>query len=203
MGVFVVAQALWLFLPAYMANMAPVFAAKLFPRWNARIDGGRDWSDGRPVLGSGKTWRGLWAGAFLGAATAALQSLVRYTDVDFSDFGYGTGGWVAPLLLGFALGLGALVGDTAKSFFKRRRDRKPGAPWVPFDQLDFVVGGLLFVAGAAALLSAAGFTRENWFADEFLGARWPVMAILLLATPLLHYVVNVIGYKLKFKQVPW
>lgn len=203
MGVFVVVQALWLFLPAYMANMAPVFAAKVVPRWNARIDGGRVWSDGRPVLGSGKTWRGLWAGAFLGAATAAVQSLARHTRLDLADFAFAEAGWAGPVVLGFALGLGALVGDTAKSFFKRRRDRPQGAPWVPFDQLDFVVGGLLLAAAAAAFLRGAGLTAENWFAAEFLGPRWPVLAILLLATPVLHYVVNVIGYKLKFKQVPW
>lgn len=31
-------------------------------------------------------------------------------------------------------------GDAAKSFFKRRVHVPPGKPWVPFDQLDFVIG---------------------------------------------------------------
>ena len=42
------------------------------------------------------------------------------------------------------MGFGALGGDLIKSLFKRRLNRKPGQPFVPFDQLDFVVGALAF-----------------------------------------------------------
>src|SRR5687768_5765300 len=98
-----------------MANMAPVFAMKLFPKWNARIDGGKNWRDGKPILGPGKTWRGLAAGALLGAATAAAQSTIGFADLgsrELSSFYFSrTGGIHGPLILGFMLGFGAIVGD--------------------------------------------------------------------------------------------
>lgn len=195
---------MWLFLPAYMANMAPVFAMKMFPNWNARIDGGRTWRDGKPLLGAGKTWRGLAAGAVLGATTALLQSTIRFTEVEFSDMAYAwSGGWWGPLAVGLALGVGAIVGDAVKSFFKRRTGREGGAPWVPFDQLDFVVGGLVLLALTTLVLQGAGAGPGNWFWQEFAAANWPRLLVLLLATPLLHYIVNIIGYKLKMKKVPW
>jgi hypothetical protein len=34
------------------------------------------------------------------------------------------------------------VCDSVKSFVKRRVGIAPGAPWIPFDQLDFVIGAL-------------------------------------------------------------
>lgn len=202
LDLFFIVQALWLFLPAYMANMAPVFAMKLFPKWNARIDGGRNWKDGRALLGAGKTWRGLAAGCLAGAATATTQSLWP-TDWDVSDFGATLAGGIhGPLLLGFALGFGTIVGDAAKSFFKRRTGRAGGAPWVPFDQLDFVVGGLLFAYLASLVLQLGG--GANWWWLNFVaGDAWWRLLVLLVLTPGLHFIVNIIGYKLKMKKVPW
>lgn len=201
---FFILQALWLFLPAYMANMAPVFAMKLLPRWNARMDGGRTWKDGRPMLGAGKTWRGLAAGTLVGALTALAQSTIRATDVDFSDMAYSwSGGAWGPTVVGLALGAGAILGDATKSFFKRRTGREGGAPWIPFDQLDFVAGGLLVLGLAFLALEPLAAQSGNWFWQEFGGTNWPRLLVILLATPLLHFLVNVIGYKLGMKKVPW
>jgi CDP-2,3-bis-(O-geranylgeranyl)-sn-glycerol synthase len=41
-----------------------------------------------------------------------------------------------------AHGLGATCGDSLERPFKRRLGIEPGAPWVPANQLDFVVGAL-------------------------------------------------------------
>lgn len=190
---------MWLFGPAYLANMAPVFAMKMFPAWNARIDGGRAAKDGRPLLGVGKTWRGLAAGCVFGTATALLLSLLAPENL--SDFAGAAAPITGPLLLGFAFGLGAIVGDAVKSYFKRRKSREGGAPWVPFDQLDFVVGGLLF--SYLASLALQPLVGSNWWMEEFGGPHWPRLAVLLILTPFLHFVVNVIGFKLKLKKVPW
>lgn len=199
-----IGAALWLFVPAYFGNMAPVFAMKILPGWKARIDGGRNWKDGRPILGAGKTWRGIVAGCILGAAFALMQAtLLRWAPDWQSDFAYAEAGPLGPIIIGFGFGLGAVVGDAVKSFFKRRTGRTGGAPWVPFDQLDFVVGGIAFAALASLALYLSGLTAQDWFAQEFLGNRWPILLILLVATPLLHLVVNMIGYKLKLKDVPW
>jgi len=46
--------------------------------------------------------------------------------------------------LGTLSGLGALAGDAIKSFFKRQVNVPPGKSWVPFDQIDYIVGGIVF-----------------------------------------------------------
>jgi CDP-2,3-bis-(O-geranylgeranyl)-sn-glycerol synthase len=196
-------QALWLFLPAYMANMAPVFAMKLLPDWTARMDGGKVWKDGRPMLGAGKTWRGLAAGVVFASVCAALQSLIRKSSIGWSDFDYHNHGLVGPIVLGAFFGAGAIVGDAVKSFFKRRTGREGGAPWVPFDQLDFVVGGLLFAFLGSWGLQLLPPAAPNWWWTELGGKHWPKLVVLVLLTPALHFVVNVIGYRLKLKKVPW
>ena len=42
------------------------------------------------------------------------------------------------------MGAGAILGDLVESFIKRRLDRKPGTKFFPWDQLDFVIGSLIF-----------------------------------------------------------
>lgn len=191
-------RALWLFLPAYTANMAPVFVAKLVPGWNRPIDGGRVGKDGQRLLGPGKTWRGLAGGTLVGGlvalATAALAPL--WGILRDHDFGVGEVGWLRVFLFGAAVGLMALVGDFVKSYFKRRRKIARGGSWFPFDQLDFVVFGLLGMALAALLLPA------GWVMHRLLDS-WLTLATLLVLTPLLHLLVNRIGYWLGLKEVPW
>ena len=192
-----VLEGLWLFLPAYVANMSPVFAAKLFPKWSAPIDGGRLAKDGKRILGAGKTWRGLVGGAVAGAAVAVLLSYLAAGIFAGDDFGRSKGSapWAIALFGGLVGGM-ALVGDAVKSYFKRRRGKDRGAPWVPFDQLDFVVFGLLAVPAGAPLLA------DGWVWTAFFG-DWLVLATIVVLTPALHFLVNVIGYWLKLKDVPW
>lgn len=209
-------RALWIFLPAYVANMSPVFVAKILPRWSAPIDGGRVGKDGHRILGPGKTWRGLVGGAAFGAITALAVGMgaQAWGLMDGWDYGLGgftgpcgtetnaadcdapTSAWWAVLVFGAFVGFMALVGDAVKSYFKRRTGRDRGRPWVPFDQLDFVLFGLLaFVLGAPLL-------ADGWVTAILLD-DWLVLATLVILTPLLHYLVNVVGYWLKLKEVPW
>jgi len=132
---------LWFFLPAYLANMAPVLIGDRLAALAVPIDGGRSWRGVR-IFGAHKTWRGLVVGVVAGAAVGLLQELLL-----------GAGVHVGPVLpaavpslgAGTLLGLGAGVGDAVKSFFKRRAGIAPGGTWVPFDQLDFVAGAWLLV----------------------------------------------------------
>lgn len=137
--------AAWYLLPAALANSAPVFAAKLplIAHWNTPIDGGRTWH-GTPLLGHHKTWRGLVSGAII--ATLALwaqQLLATHTDwaaaitapIDYSS--------LPTLILGPLFALGALGGDAIESFVKRRRGIVSGRSWVPFDQLDYIIGAII------------------------------------------------------------
>lgn len=195
-------KALWLMLPAYIANMAPVVLAKVIPRWNAPIDGGRKRDDGTRLLGDGKTWRGLIGGSVIAALVAWLQARYFLFSERLTDFGVTeTGTWLAPLVIGFAFGLGALVGDAVKSYFKRKSGRARGRPWVGPDQLDFVVGGLLF-AGLAGFTFPRIAGHASW-TTTWLIEMWAIPVFLVIATPLLHWIVNVIGYKLGLKREPW
>jgi CDP-2,3-bis-(O-geranylgeranyl)-sn-glycerol synthase len=176
----VVVTAVWAMLPAYVPNNAAVLAGGGRP-----IDGGRT-VGGRRLLGDGKTWRGTAAGWAVGAALAlALNQLAPAASdvlaVGLPEF---------PLAAVFALPLGAMVGDIGASFLKRRIGRERGAPFPGIDQLDFVVGALLLTAPVAF----------DWFTDTF---TVPVLAVVLLLTPVLHVATNGLAYTLGLKDEPW
>ena len=220
-----VLHALWIFLPAYVANMSPVLVAKVIPGWKSPIDGGRMGKDGKRILGPGKTWRGLVGGTILGGVTAGLVAIGAFHWALMDGWDYGAHAyyphlplgdepapcvpgegcadlkvlWTHPALIvlfGAFVGFMALVGDAVKSYFKRRIGKDRGRPWFPFDQLDFVVFGLLAMAIASPLL-ADGWVKAALLDD------WIILATLIILTPLLHFLVNVLGYVLKLKDVPW
>lgn len=171
-------------LPAYLANMAPVFAQKFgLLKFMARpVDGGRTWR-GKPVFGEHKTWRGFVAGVVAAIAVAWLQYFLYPIPVfkNLSLLNYSTENF---LFLGFLMGLGSLFGDLIKSFFKRRVGIAPGKSWIPFDQIDFVVGALIFVS-------------PIYFPS------WPAVAVILIFSPVLHILANNLGYLLKIKNARW
>jgi len=175
-----VATALWAMLPAYVPNNAAVLAGGGRP-----IDGGRTWR-GERLLGDGKTWRGTAAGTAAGVGLAlalgpAAGPAGSAVGVDLPGF---------PLRAAVGLALGAMVGDVAASFLKRRSGRERGAAFPVVDQLDFVVGALVL----AALFD------PGWFGETF---TVPVVVAVLLVTPLLHVSTNVLAYRLGLKDEPW
>lgn len=191
----VILTALWLMLPAYLANMLPVLVGG-----GAPIDGGRVWRDGRRMLGDGKTWRALLLAPPLAAAlTIVLQWLAGRPGWWGDHFpGWGPSPWF--LLVAYAMGLGALSGDALESFVKRRTGRERGERWIPWDQLDFILGALLFGLVATTMLAIAGVVTPNDFFRMF---TWPRLVVIVLLTPALHLLVNFLGYKLGLKDVPW
>ena len=132
-------ELVYLMLPAYCANMAPPFV-KYWRGWNRPIH--RTW------LGDHKTVMGFTFGVVMGVLIAYVQSQL--------EIGVGLlwqqDAWLA---VGLAQGLGAMAGDSLKSFFKRRMGIAPGKPWVPADQLDFVIGALIPLAFLVPLSAAA------------------------------------------------
>ena len=138
-----VLETLYFFVPAYLANMAPVVVRGHFEFLARPIDGGRSFR-GKRILGDHKTWRGIVAGVVVAiavfAAQVALYEAGFLRSLALLDYAQ------AGSLLGILLGLGTGVGDAVKSFFKRQCGIAPGATWMGFDQLDFLVGAWLFVA---------------------------------------------------------
>lgn len=76
-----------------------------------------------------------------------------------------------------------MTGDAVKSFFKRQRDMPPGSSWFPFDQLDFVIGALVF-ASVIELPTIFG------------------IIVLLVLTPPLHLMSNILHHRAGIKEVP-
>jgi len=163
-------------LPAYCANMAPVIMKKTFKGLAKPIDGGKKYK-GKPVFGKNKTWRGLIFGVIFGTIVAFIQSLTSPLDITNYSLWY---------LIGPLMGFGAILGDMIESFFKRRVGIASGQPFIPWDQIDFVIGGLLL----------------SFF---FIQPDYRVKAIItiLLLSPLLHMTVNHLAFYLKIRNEKW
>jgi CDP-2,3-bis-(O-geranylgeranyl)-sn-glycerol synthase len=177
-------MAWWFFLPAGFANMGPVFANKIpgFNRWETPMDFGKSLR-GQRIFGDNKRVRGLVAGIVLATLTIALQKyffghsawVVEHSWLDYQP--------ASVWLLGPLFGAGALIGDAVESYFKRRRGIAPGHLWFPFDQTDYIIGGLLFSAPLAKPSLALALTVLGLFFG-------------------LHIVVVYIAYLTGFKDRP-
>lgn len=176
----VIAVALWAMLPAYVPNNAAVLAGGGRP-----IDGGRVLGGAR-LLGDGKTWRGAIVGTLAGAAVALVLNAVVVSARGF--LGVELPRFPPAAIVG--LPAGAILGDIAASFLKRRTGRERGAPFPGVDQLDFVVGALV----VTALIAPA------WFGEVFTPT---VILVVLLVTPLLHIGTNGLAYWAGLKDEPW
>jgi hypothetical protein len=98
----------------------------------AALDGGRTLADGRPLLGPSKTWRGL-AVALVGTTLGGLALGLHWT-------------------LGLKVAAGAMLGDLAASFIKRRL-RYPASTPVPLlDQIPEALLPALLVKAELALV---------------------------------------------------
>lgn len=160
-----VAELIWLVLPAYAANMAPPFV-KYWKGWNRPIS--------ERHLGTHKTVVGFLFGVAVALVTEWVQHAIG---------GPASLEW-AWWQVGLAQGVGAMAGDTIKSFFKRRRGIPPGARWIPADQLDFITGAIILSAPALAL--------------SFLD----ILSILVL-TFFGHILVNHVACALHIRDTAW
>ena len=146
-GCGTVVCALYFFLPAYLANITPVLVRGHFQALAKPIDLGRSWR-GQRILGDHKTWRGLLCGTAVGTTTFAIQRALWDVGVGHGLAAIDYDSYV--VMPGLLMGVGAGVGDAVKSFFKRRVGIVPGATWLGFDQVDFLIGAYLFVAPVCA-----------------------------------------------------
>jgi CDP-2,3-bis-(O-geranylgeranyl)-sn-glycerol synthase len=141
---------LWYLLPAALGNhnascgnrlWFPGFLKKHLARLDVPIDLGATWR-GKDIFGRNKTWRGFAVGILTGVLAAGVQAALF---VNFSFFQNNTlvdYGKVNFVLMGAFLGGGALLGDLAESFIKRRLGKPSGRPWFPWDQADWIIGAI-------------------------------------------------------------
>jgi CDP-2,3-bis-(O-geranylgeranyl)-sn-glycerol synthase len=160
-----IVEALLFIFPAYCANAIPVITGGGRP-----IDMERKFSDGKPIFGKNKTFRGFFSGLAVGMAVGFTESLV---------FEY-------PILFGVFLPIGALIGDLVGAFVKRRLGLAPGDLLPIVDQVDFIVGAILFsIPICLQTLS------------------WQLVIAVLIITPPIHLLTNFAAYKLGLKSNPW
>ena len=159
-------EALKFIFPAYCANGAPVLAGGGPP-----LDFGKNFFDGKRILGKNKTFRGFFFGWLIGIFVGIVEGLV---------FGFAT----YSVLFSVLTPLGALLGDLTGAFIKRRLNIAPGGLLPIIDQIDFVVGALLFSLPLTMV-------------------SWELAVAVIVITPPIHLFTNFLAYKLKLKNNPW
>jgi CDP-2,3-bis-(O-geranylgeranyl)-sn-glycerol synthase len=156
-------EALKFIFPAYCANAVPVIAGGGTP-----LDLGKNFLDEKPIFGKNKTFRGFFFGLAIGIAVGLVESIL---------FSYS-------LLFSVLSPLGALMGDLAGAFLKRRLGIAPGGLLPVIDQIDFAVGAILFSLPLTIMY-------------------WELAIAVLIVTPPIHLFTNFLAYKLKLKNNPW
>lgn len=188
----IILQSLWLILPAYIANGCAALLGGGIP-----IDFGKNYKDGKRIFGDGKTWRGLILGILFGMiggfSLSIVAKIITPTDYNFISFEkLDFTGFPIMIPIIFSISFGALFGDIVESFFKRRFSIERGKDWIPFDQVDFILGVLFLVFIVSSLLQAAELTEGNWFFNTF--SVWHIV-FLLFVTPFFHVLGNFLNNK--------
>jgi CDP-2,3-bis-(O-geranylgeranyl)-sn-glycerol synthase len=159
---------IWFILPAYVASSSAVlFGGRIVIDFNKKFLG-------RPLFGKGKTVSGFAGGVLAGSVIGFILSFfspVTHFNMD--------------IYTGFIIAFGAMSGDLAGSFIKRRIGFKRGESAILLDQLDFVAGALIFGYLINVLPTPEG------------------IIFILILTPFLHLFANRIAYLWKLKKRPW
>jgi len=166
----------WFLLPAAIANMSPVLF-KCLPFFNYPIDNGMTFR-GKRLFGKNKTFRGVIFATLMAILVVYLQIIFYDQAVQITLFNYSK---INPILLGFLFGFGALFGDLIESFFKRQLEIQSGKSWPPFDQIDWVIGSLIFAA-------------------FYISISWEIALTSMVLFGILHPIVNLMGYYLGIKN---
>lgn len=181
-----IGEMLWLFVAAAAANTGPVLIKKIriFDRFAKPMDFNKEYRSHR-ILGDHKTFRGLIGGAIAASIVGSVQfvlasnfdSLASITSyLDFTNPNI--------ILISAILGVGSILGDAVKSFFKRQVGIKPGHNWFPFDQTDF----------------AFGFLAMSLFFFTMPALNYLVVIALAV---ILHPLTNIVSWLLKLQSKPF
>ncbi|WP_458454648.1 CDP-2,3-bis-(O-geranylgeranyl)-sn-glycerol synthase [Methanobrevibacter sp.] len=171
---------LYFILPAYFSNGGALAFGGGTP-----VDFGKTDKKGIRWIGDGVTWKGLFAGTLIGIITGIIQGHIGPTII--SEMGSYI---ITPIitdipsgiLIGFLLGFGALIGDAAGSFLKRRLGIGRGKPAPILDQLDFIIMALILVYPVVQF-------------------NWMFLIIALALTLVIHLIANSLAYLIGIKDV--
>jgi len=161
--ILLVANALKFVFPAYCANATPVLAGG-----GTKMDFGKNFFDGKRVFGNNKTFRGFFFGLAIGILVGSMDALTFHF----------------PILFIVLIPLGALLGDLAGAFLKRRIGIAPGGLLPIVDQVDFVIGAIAFSIPLSIV-------------------SWQLAVTVLIITPPIHLFTNFLAYKMRLKRTPW
>jgi len=132
----------------------------------------------KPLLGKNKTYRGFFFGILIAILTISIQKAIYPFTSNFSLINYNE---INIYLLGFLLGFGTLFGDVLKSFLKRRLNIRPGKPWIPFDQIDWIIGAILLTS-------------------LYIQLSFKEIIIAIILSLILHPLVNLLSYNLGLQK---
>jgi len=165
----------FLFLPAMVANALPVVTSRII-RKKHPLDFGLRFIDGRRLLGKNKSIEGFAAGVAGGLLVGCIYTLVTHN--------------LAWITYGAVSGIGAMVGDSLNSFVKRRLNIRSGDPFVPMDQLSFILVTYILVTVLRV--------------DDAVGIEMSLvdLAMGIYIVMVLHPLTNLIAYFLKLKDTP-
>ena len=135
------------------------------------MDFGKNFFDGKPIFGGNKTFRGFFFGWGIGLLVGLVECML-----------FGFASYSIPFSI--LTPLGALLGDLTGAFIKRRLNIAPGGLLPVVDQIDFVVGALVFSLPLMMI-------------------SWELAVAVLLITPPIHLFTNFLAYKMKLKKNPW
>lgn len=200
--------------PAYISNASMVITGGGKP-----IDGGKNWRDGRRILGDHKTWNGLIKGPLYIGIPLSIGVFVLflllwpiilpiieeanqagdyklYNDASFFQYYFIGGalplGFIALIIRIILCAYGAGIGDLIGSFLKRRFGFESGSFMPIIDELDFALFAIL-VTSIPALI----FPELFWIPD------WYIILFLIILTPAVSVIANTIAYLIGLKDVPW
>ncbi len=186
MSFLFILASLYFFLPAYFANMTPAVLAKrnFFNFLAKRVDFGKKFL-GKEIFGAHKTWRGVIFGIIMGVLIVGLQRYLYqfpvFKELSSLIFDYGQGNI---FLFGFLMSSGAVFGDLLFAFIKRRLNLEPGRRFFPFDQINYIIGAILFLTPFFKIDIKAWIT-------------------LLILTPILHVLTTQIGFRFGLTKSKW
>ena len=155
---------------------------KLFEGLAVPIDGNRTFR-GREIFGSHKTWRGAIGTVVLGTILISLFFFFNNNTHLYEIIGFNYLKWNS-FVFGIMFSIGVVLGDLIFAFIKRQFNLRPGAPFIPFDQTNYVFGTFIVLQG-------------------FIHLELSIWLIIFIQTFIIHSVFNRLGYILGLHNAKW